>query len=497
MLYLLVVIVTAVQFGRMAAVLTSILSFLAIDFFFVPPVYSLTATNPTEWLALCVFLCVATVTGQLTAMVRARAQEALEHDRDMTALAEASWETASEIDCKRALDLLLRKIGELLNVTAAGVITQDVNNKSFFTVVAQFGSVDREAQSVLSDGEKEALDFVFSNALPLGPLAQQFPNPGSGRQAYEAYGHITTGGQLDLTFLPIYMEGNVAAVLYLKNRPEPLLTGREQHIMSALVNHVGLVLQREKSLRTEAKAQALLEADQMKTALLSMVSHDFRSPLTSIKASIQTLKSEGGELAVSDREELLQTVDQEVDRLNRMVKNILDLSRLEAGAWRPKREEIPVSDLIGTVLGSFNEKDNTRIVVHNEAGSNTAWLDAVQIGQVLHNLIENALKYSPVDENVELGIRPFAGNIALTVADRGKGIGRDEQAKIFQPFYRGRSLSESNVPGVGIGLAVCRGLVTAHGGTIKAESREGGGTILCVTLPDKRGDAQSLEPSKS
>jgi two-component system, OmpR family, sensor histidine kinase KdpD len=477
MLYLLVVIVAAVQLGRAAAILASICSFFSLDYFFVQPLYTLTVADPTEWLALCVFLLVAIVTGELTARVRTRAQEALQHDLEMTTLAEASWEIASDLDSKRAMDYVLNKIASLLTLSAAAVIAHGEDGK--LETISAHGVRD-SAESLLTGQTLAAIDFVFQRALPLGPRATQYPNLISAGQAYQ---NAPDYKGLDATILPIYVEGSVAAVLYIKSDLAQPPNRRENQLLTALVNHVGLLLQRDKSLRAEAKAQALLEADQLKTALLSMVSHDFRSPLTSIKASIQTLKSAGNALALDEQENLLQAVDLEVDRLNRMVSNILDLSRLEAGAWRPKREQVPASELLGSMLDFFNQRDNQRINVHNELGENMVLLDSVQISQVLHNLLENALKYSPKDQAVDLHCRQFAQGLEFEVRDRGDGIAPEDKDTIFEPFSRGRSLSESNIPGVGIGLAICRGLVKAHGGTIEAESRDGGGSIFRVTLP--------------
>jgi two-component system sensor histidine kinase KdpD len=488
MLYLLVVIVAAVQLGRSAAILASVFSFLALDFFFVQPLYTLTVADPTEWLALCVFLLVAIVTGELTARVRTKAQEALQHDLEMTTLAQASWEIASDLDSQRAMNFVLNKIASLLAITQVAVIAHDENSK--LRTISAYGLSTDESDALLEGQILPAIDFVFLRSLPLGPRATQFSNLASATQAYQEAANYT---QLEATLLPIYVEGSVSAVLYVRSDSAVPPTRREHQLLSALVNHVGLLRQRDRSLRAEAKAQALLEADQLKTALLSMVSHDFRSPLTSIKASIQTLKSAGNALALDEQENLLQAVDMEVDRLNRMVSNILDLSRLEAGAWRPKREQVPASELIGSMLDSFNDRENNRIRVGNDLGENMVLLDSVQISQVLHNLLENALKYSPADQAVELHCRQVDQMLELEVADRGGGIAPEDQQIIFEPFSRGRSLNESNIPGVGIGLAICRGLVTAHGGTIKAEARDGGGTIFRVTLPQRTDSNHSVK----
>lgn len=214
-----------------------------------------------------------------------------------------------------------------------------------------------------------------------------------------------------------------------------------------------------------------------------MVSHDFRSPLTSIKASIQTLKSAGRDLSSEDAVNLLDAVDEETERINKMVTNILDLSRLEAGAWRPKCESIPLEELIGSALSAFNKEANARIITKIAPTIAPIYADGVQIVQVLKNLLENALKYSPASQNVNFECRQEDDQLIIEIKDRGIGLSQDEREKVFEPFYRGKNLSESNVPGVGIGLSICKGLIEAHGGMITAANRDGGGSVFRVTLP--------------
>jgi two-component system sensor histidine kinase KdpD len=236
-------------------------------------------------------------------------------------------------------------------------------------------------------------------------------------------------------------------------------------------------------MKAESRAQALAEADQMKTALLSMVSHDFRSPLTSIKASISTLLGEGNPVDAETQRSLLQGVDHETDRLNRMVGNILDLSRLEAGAWRPRKESTELSELIGAALDCFDASANARIQVEIDSRIHEIVADAVQMVQVVKNLVENALKYSPEASPIEIEVALGKDSLIIEVLDRGAGLPKGDEHQIFEPFYRAPGLKESSVPGLGIGLALCRGLVEANGGSLTARNREGGGAVFRVTLP--------------
>lgn len=234
---------------------------------------------------------------------------------------------------------------------------------------------------------------------------------------------------------------------------------------------------------TEAQAQALLEADRLKTSLLSMVSHDFRSPLTSIKTGVTTLLQEGPVWDAAIQKELLAGINEETDRLNRMVGNILALSRLEADAWRPQCETVALDELVGAVLDSFSAEENGRIKVSLKAAPVEVCLDMVQMVQVLHNLLENALKYSPRESPVHLEAKQQDNSLVIEVIDEGAGLAPDEEKHIFERFYRAPRWRESSLPGTGIGLAVCSGLVEAHGGRLTAENRDEGGAVFRVTLP--------------
>ena len=233
----------------------------------------------------------------------------------------------------------------------------------------------------------------------------------------------------------------------------------------------------------EAQAQALAEADRLKTALLSMVSHDFRSPLTSIKTGVTALLQDGPVWDAASQRELLSGINQETDRLNRMVGNILALSRLEADAWRPQYEMVPLNELVGTVLDSFSNAENQRIGVQLEKAPLEACLDMVQIVQVLHNLLENALKYSPPASAVELHAAQQNDTLIIEVLDKGDGLTEGEAERVFERFYRAPQWRESALPGTGIGLAVCSGLVQAHGGTLSAANRAEGGAVFRLALP--------------
>jgi two-component system sensor histidine kinase KdpD len=237
-------------------------------------------------------------------------------------------------------------------------------------------------------------------------------------------------------------------------------------------------------MKEQSRTQALKEADKLKTALLSMVSHDFRSPLTGIKAAVSALLQESPqELDSAEAKQLLQGIEQEADRINRMVGNILNLSRLEADAWKPELESSSLAEIIGSALASFSADDNKRITVRLPRDLAEVTVDPVQIEQVIKNLVENALKYSDKESLVEIAVSTLDQEVVLSVLDRGIGVSPEDASRIFDRFYRNPRLKETATPGVGIGLAICKALVEAHGGSLTMTQRVGGGSVFEVKLP--------------
>jgi two-component system sensor histidine kinase KdpD len=434
MLYLLVVIATAVGFGSGPAVAASVLAFLAFNWLFVEPRHTWLVADPAEWIALLSFLATAVVTGQLTALLRSRAEEARRRELEATALAAAGLAVAAQVDRDRALTEVLRRLADVTGLESA--LIRVFRPDGAAETAAAFGSgLDPDSP---------------------GPDDQRLPLMVERRELGELRYRLPPGGRLG--------EG-------------------ERRVAASLAGHAAMVIERDRLAQAELRARALAEADRLKTALLSMVSHDFRSPLTAIKASVTGLLQEEVSPDAETRRELLQGIDRETDRLSGMVGNILALSRLEADAWRPQREPTAVLELVGAALDTFSEEENRRIHVSADPQLTEVDLDPVQMVQVLRNLLDNARKYSPAGSPIELRAAREADTLLLEVMDRGFGLPEGDPERVFEPFYRAPHLRESSIPGVGIGLAVCRGLVEAHLGRLSAYPRPGGGSVFRISIP--------------
>lgn len=464
-LYLLSVQAVAVLLGSRAAVAASFIAFLAFDWFFVEPRYQFTVRDQFEFVALLVFLASAILVGQLTALFQSRAQESKRRELAATAMAKASWTVASELDCASALAKVLEQMKYVESAKRAAVL---VTNQEQFEVASQFSQIPETGPPAYSP---EAVKFVFATGKRID-------------WAGSSHWHKALGTSNETIYLPAATEGQVLGILFVELQPGKQWAELDKQLVNSLANHIAVVLQRDKLMTQQASAQALAEADRLKTALLQMVSHDFRSPLASIKASVSSLLVDvETPVDIPTQHGLLEAIEEETDRLNCMVGNILDLSRLEAGAWRPQREPVLVGELVGNALDQFGAADNERIVVSLSPELTEVCVDSAQIVQVIKNLLENALKYSAKDTKVELTAARVDGKLQIEILDRGRGLPLGEEKMMFEPFYRAVPHRESSVPGMGMGLAVCRGLVEAHGGNLSAYNRDGGGSVFRATLP--------------
>jgi two-component system sensor histidine kinase KdpD len=232
------------------------------------------------------------------------------------------------------------------------------------------------------------------------------------------------------------------------------------------------------------RRMVLEQSDRLKSGLLNAVSHDLRTPLASIKGSATALLLPDGNLAAQDRTELLETINEEADRLNRLVSNLLDLSRIEAGALRPVLDWYEVPDVIETVLPRLRALLGSRpLRVDLRYDGPAVQVDLLRIEQLLVNLAENAAKYTPPDSPIELAVCNGADDaVTLAFVDHGPGVPERQRARLFRSFQRGREHSDRH-PGTGLGLAICRGIAEAHGGTIGFRETPGGGATFVVTLP--------------
>jgi two-component system sensor histidine kinase KdpD len=274
-----------------------------------------------------------------------------------------------------------------------------------------------------------------------------------------------------------------------------IFTDDALRLLQAFADEAGLAVERGRLLQDAARVQGLEQADQLKTALLAAVSHDLRTPLAAIKAAASSLLQPDVAWDEATQREFLEAIDEETDRLTALVANLLDLSRIEGGALKPERDWYDLKELIETAVARLSRElaaHPVTVEVGDDVGEVS--LDYVQISQVAANLLDNAAKFSPPGTPIRVQAWRSGDRVVVSVDDGGPGIPTGERSRIFEPFQRGRSAR--GAPGTGLGLAISRGLVEAHGGSIRVEDGPGGaGCRLVFELPSPVAPAPRLAPA--
>ncbi len=453
-IYLLVVVVAAVYLGRGPAILTAVLGVAAFDYFFVPPHLTLAVENTEYLLTFLGLLAVGVVISQLTALVREQAEAAQRREVQTVALYELGRDLAVTSGLEAVTQTVIAHVGQTFGRDTAVFLPVGETLKPF---AASPGVA-------ISEDDLAVADWVFGHGQVAGRGTDTLPNSA-------------------MRYLPLKTTHGVVGVLGVKpaatDRP---LTRDQLRTLDAFANQIALAIERARLDEQARQAQVLEITDKLQNALLNSISHDLRTPLVSITGALSSLADEHVALDESARRSLIETAGEEADRLNRLVGNLLDMTRLESGSMRIKRTDADVQDVIGSALEELSPRLGQRsITVEVPDDLPLVSMDFVLIERVLVNVIDNALKYSPPEAPIEIRAATAGAFMEMTVADRGVGIPLEDLSRIFDKFYRVQR--PDNVNGTGLGLAISKGIVDAHGGFISAENRTGGGTIITIALP--------------
>jgi two-component system sensor histidine kinase KdpD len=297
---------------------------------------------------------------------------------------------------------------------------------------------------------------------------------GRGTQAYSS---------ARFTYLALRTPGDAIGVLGLRLADAADMESLEaRRLLESLATQTALALERVRLFAEAQQAQILEGRENLERALLNSISHDLRTPLAAITGALSAVLDEGEKLGDPARADLLQTAREEAGRLDRFVGNLLDMTRLESGALRPRLEPSDVQDLVGCALAAVDHRlGGAAIEIRLAPDLPLVPMDLVLMIQVLVNLLDNALKYSPAGGDIGIYSHASDGFVIVEVADRGPGLPEQELVRIFDKFYR--TPVPERVAGTGLGLSICKGIVEAHGGSIEAQNREGGGLKILVSLP--------------
>ncbi len=461
LVFLTAVLVCAIAYGLFASLFACLLSVLAYNFFFLPPLYTFTIADPENVVALFFFLIVAVIVSNLTARVRAQAVTA----RQRAKTTEDLYLFARKLSATATIDDLLWatafQFASMLKVNVVLLLPEG-------DTVAMRASYPPE--DILDDADLAAAKWCWQNNRPAGRGADTLP--GAKR-----------------LFLPMQTgRGPVGIVGLDSERPGPLLTPDQRRLFDALADQAALAVERIGLAEDVERAQVAAATERLRSALLTSISHDLRTPLASILGSATSLKSYRHTLDEAAQDELIGTIQEEAERLNRFIANLLDMTRLEAGAVQPKSDMVDISDIVGSALqraGKVLAKH--RVAVDLGSDLPMLKLDPVLFEQVLFNLLDNAAKYSPAGSEIRLSAGREGDAVRLQVMDEGLGIPPADLERIFDKFYRVH-VADNRRAGTGLGLAICRGFIEAMGGTIIAGNRQDRrGAVFTIVLPASVG----------
>lgn len=459
MVYLVGVLAVASTAGTGPSVLASVLSVLAFDYCFVPPRFTFVVENRQHLLTFGVMLVAGLAIGRLTARVRDEAERSRVRERRTAALYSLSGELSAVRGTDALLEIAVRHITQQCPAVAVAMLPDPAGRLEIRCgAIAEFGLLPREVA---------VAQWSFETGQSAGFGTETLPESGA-------------------LFIPLRASDESVGALGVRPAPAGVrFTPDQVKLIEAFANQTALAVASDRFAEANRRIEVQVEAERMRSSLLSSVSHDLRTPLAAIVGSASALLGPSS-VDPEARRDLAENIRDEADRMARLVQNLLDMTRLERGAVDLRREPHHISDVIGSALGRLEHALGDRPVVTAVASDlPLVPMDAALIEQVLVNLVENALKYTPVDTPIEVAARIDRGRLTVAVRDRGPGIPLADLDQLFEKFYRGRSHGKAG--GAGLGLAICKAAVAAHGGRIVAGNRDGGGAEFEWTIPAGEG----------
>ena len=455
LVFLTAVFMSAITYGLWPALAAVVVSALAYNFFFLPPLYTFTIADPANVLAVFFFGFVAIVASNLAARVRAHAVLT----RDRAAMAENLYLFSRKLAAVFSLDDLLWatsfQVAQMLKVRTVILLPEGES----VAVRAGYPPEDE-----LDEADMAAAKWVWEHASPAGRGADTLPG------AKRLFLPMRTG------------RGTVGVIGLDSDHPGPLLTPDQRRLFDSLADQAALAIERINLAADIDRAKLASETERLRAALLTSISHDLRTPLASILGAATSLKTQ--KLDEAAKVELLGAIQEEAERLNRFIANLLDMTRLESGAVKPKLEAVDLGDVVGSALArTAKVLARHEVAVDLEPKLPLLRLDPVLFEQVLFNLLDNAAKYAPAGSNVRVAAHTDGDRIAIDVSDEGEGVPPADLERIFDKFYRVQAADRKRA-GTGLGLAICRGFVEAMGGTVRAVNRtDRKGATFEIALP--------------
>lgn len=425
--YVLAVVASAALGGLWAGLGASVLSFLALNFFFTEPLRTFTVDKHPDLVALVVYLLVSALVATLLSRALSQRARAERREQEARLLEESATRLLSGDEMERVLEGFARAVVGLFALVRCEIETE------MTPTIAVNGS--------RPNGVARKIDVI--------PMLAK--------------------------------DEEVGSIKIARAVGQPLMNDEERDVIRTLASQMALAMTGMRFASEARDARMKAEASSLRAALFSSVSHDLRTPLASITASVTSLLDAGVQFTAEDKRELLETIRQEAERLNRLVGNLLELSRMRAGALVSKKAPVAIDEVIDAVLARSQQLLNghhVRLLIRDNLPE--VPIDVVQVDQLLTNLLENAAKFSPPGTEIRISASRWHDVMQVRVADQGSGIPSSERERVFEPFVRGESDAGA---GTGLGLSIARAIVTAHGGKIRLEDAPGGGTAAVFEIP--------------
>jgi len=462
LVFLPVVLFAAVRYGFWTSVLTAVLS-LAATSYFTDPVFSFAVADANRLWAFVIFVVVAAFTSTLATQIRQQVAAVSRYSRTIEQLYAFSSKLASLSSTHELVSAAALQIGSMLSANVALLVPEHGALRVKAT---------NTAGAALDARELLAANWCWQHGRPAGRGTDVFAG-------------------LAQLYLPLETDRGTVGVLCIRREPSTALTPDQSKLLDALRDQLAVCIDRARLAEEILETEMLAESEKLRTALLTSISHDLRTPLASILGNISSLREYGHLYDQATCDEMLALAEDETQRLCRFVENLLQMIRIDAGALQPTLENVDLSDLIGAALKRA-EKSTANHVVGTDLPADLPMvpLDFVLAEHVLVNLLDNAAKYAPAGSRILVAVAEQADSLRLTVTDEGPGISDQDLPRIFERFFRAE-MTDRRPAGVGLGLAICKGFVEAMGGTITAYNRlNGNGAVFEVTFSKTRAEEQ-------